>query len=59
MKLIDLLEKINENESVYVVGGGKLLSKYDGKNSIDKALNTCKVKEIYLTGNNINVVLEV
>lgn len=47
MKLITLLEKINDNSRVEVYDNlNNLLSVYDGKNSIDEIYNNCKVKEL-------------
>lgn len=47
MKLIALLERINDNSRVEVYDNlNNLLSVYDGKNSIDEIYNNCKVKEL-------------
>ena len=48
MKLIDLLEVIDENATIYVTTktGDKIVATYDGKNSIDPCYNNCEVIKI-------------
>lgn len=48
MKLIDILEKANENIVTVVCDDetGEILAEYDGKNSISKKLNNRYVTEI-------------
>lgn len=46
MKVIDILEIVNENTCVHIVENEKVVSTYDGKNSIDKKYNDMPVKKI-------------
>ena len=48
MKLIDLLEVMNESETVIVFDYiGDEIARYDGKNSIPEELNDCGVYKIF------------
>lgn len=46
MKLIDLLEKIDESSNVMIWEDNEVVSSYDGKNSIDEKYNDREVKSI-------------
>ena len=47
MKLIDILEIYSENDKLTVVDTlERVVSAYDGKNSIDEDLNDCEVIKI-------------
>lgn len=46
MKVIDILGIVNENTCVHIVENEKVVSTYDGKNSIDKKYNDMPVKKI-------------
>ena len=46
MILIELLETINENKTVKIIKDNKIISIYDGKNSIDNIYNNCILKDI-------------
>ena len=46
MILIELLEKINDNKTVKIIKDNKIISVYDGKNSIDNIYNNCILKDI-------------
>jgi len=46
MKLIDLLEKIDESSNVMIWEDNEVVSSYDGKNSIDEKYNDREVESI-------------
>lgn len=46
MKLIDLLEKIDESSNVMIWEDNEVVSSYDGKNSIDEEYNDREVESI-------------
>lgn len=49
MTLSDILNLVDENANVYITTeeDNKLVTFYDGKNSIDPCYNDCKVVRIY------------
>ena len=46
MKLIDLLEKIDDSSNVMIWEDNEVVSSYDGKNSIDEKYNDREVESI-------------
>lgn len=47
MKLIDLLQIIEENENIIVANSnGYIVSEYNGRDSIDEKYNECKVLQL-------------
>lgn len=47
MKLIDLLQIINDNENIIVANSnGYIVSEYNGRDSIDEKYNDCKVLQL-------------
>ena len=59
MKLIDFLEVVNENTTIKVFDyfTGDLLSVYDGKNSIDSALNNSDIANISAHNSAIEIIV--
>lgn len=58
MKLIELLENIDENKNVFVYDeNNNLIAIYDGKNSIPEYLNSSEV--IKITSNDNNIIINV
>lgn len=60
MKLIDILEKVNEANEVKVFSAltSQLLSTYDGRDAIDKECNDYNVKFINVMENILEVYVD-
>lgn len=57
MKLHDLISHIDENENVNVYVAGALVSRYDGKDSIDHEYNEYDVERISIDPDGIGIDL--
>ena len=53
MMLIDILSLIDENKKTLLLLDNKIVSYYDGKNSIDTVFNSFRVSKISTENNNI------
>lgn len=53
MMLIDILSVIDENKKTLLLLNDKIVSYYDGKNSIDTVFNFFRVSKISTENNNI------
>lgn len=59
--LIEVLEKVSESAEVRVYNlRGKMISRYDGRDSIDESLNCCHIFEVRkIRRNLIDIILYV
>ena len=53
MNVENVLMTLNENSRVEIFNNGKLVSCYDGKNSIDECYNNCNVIGLEIFGNSL------
>ena len=51
MLLIDVISKLDENKNCYVFHNDRLVTFYDGKNSIDESCNNRAVKSVEFANN--------
>lgn len=51
MKVIDLLENVQEGVNVNVVCNGVIVSCYNGRDSIDEKYNNCEVIDVDIFDN--------
>lgn len=59
MKVIELLSVLHDSANVRIADNehDKVLSYYDGKNSIDEQYNDCEIETVYNDGNYITILI--
>jgi len=46
MTVLTYISNFDENKNLYIVNGGRIVTYYDGKNSIDEIYNTFNIRTI-------------
>ena len=59
MKVIELLSLLHDAVKVRILSNeeDKMLSYYDGKNSVDECYNDCDIEMVFNSGNYIEILI--